>query len=135
MRDVSVSTEGRIKASLGTIGLLLCTLGLYGVLGTWVSRRSHEIGLRVSLGATPADVWGLVLRQGGKLSAAGIALGVPLTIVGSNLFSSFLLDVDSTDPTTYLVVTPLLLATTVAASLLPGRRAATADPLEALRDV
>ena len=82
MRDVSVSTESRIKASLGTIGLLLCALGLYGVLGTWVSRRSHEIGLRVSLGATPADVWGLVLRQGVKLSAAGIALGVPLTIVG-----------------------------------------------------
>jgi ABC-type lipoprotein release transport system permease subunit len=100
-----------------------------------VSRRSHEIGLRVLLGATLADVWGLVLWQGGKLSAAGIALGVPLTIVGSNLFSSFLLDVDSTDPTTYLVVTTLLLATTVAASLLPGRRAATADPLEALRNV
>ena len=120
--------------SLGTIGLLLCALGLYGVLGTWVSHRSHEIGLRVSLGATPGAVWGLVLRQGVKLAVTGIVVGVPLTIVGSMLFSSFLLDVGRTDPATYFGVTALLLVTTVAASLLPRRRAAMADPLVALRD-
>ncbi|HVR28143.1 MAG TPA: ABC transporter permease [Thermoanaerobaculia bacterium] len=122
------------SAILGAVGLALSGIGLYGVLGIWVGRRRHEIGLRIALGARPADVQRLVLRQGVAAALAGVAVGIPLAVAGSRLFGSFLVGMSSNDPWSYLAVSALLLASALLASLLPAYRAARCDPMALLKE-
>jgi putative ABC transport system permease protein len=115
------------------VALLLAIAGVYGVMAYTVSQRVPEIGLRVALGATPRDVLGLVLKDGGLLVAAGLALGTALTLGGSRLLSGLLFDVSARDPLVLLAVAGLVSLAALGACLVPGRRALKVDPLLALR--
>jgi len=114
-------------------GLLLAAFGLYGVLAFLVTRRRHEIGIRMAVGAKAGDVVGLVMRHGLALVGVGVALGVVGGGVASFSLRSLLFDVSVADPFTLGGATFVLLAVAVAASLLPSWRATKVDPLESLR--
>jgi predicted permease len=118
---------------LGTLALLLAGLGLYSVLAYTVSQRTHEIGVRVTLGAQQGDILQLVVWEGMLLVAAGLALGTAGGFGTSRLVASALFGVSASDPATYLAVVALLALVTLAACWLPARRAARTDPMEALR--
>jgi len=123
-----------LMASLGGLALLLTTLGLYGVTAYSVSRRTHEIGIRMALGALREAVFARVLADGLKLTAAGMALGICLAMLLGRGMSSLLYGVKPTDPITWLVVTTLVISTSLAALIVPARRALRIDPVEALRE-
>jgi len=120
-------------ASLGALGLILAVVGVYGVVSYNASQRQHEIGIRMALGAQPNSVLGLVIRQAVVLVAAGIAIGVIVTLGVNRILVSFLVGVTSYDPLTYLSVSALMLAAALLACYIPARRATKVDPLVALR--
>ncbi|MGE0866395.1 MAG: ABC transporter permease [Vicinamibacterales bacterium] len=125
-----------VAVLLGVFGVtaaLLSALGLYGVVAQSVTLRTREIGVRMSLGATAAEVRRMVLQQGLTLVAIGLALGLAATVGVSRLFASQLMGVSAYDPASYAVTTALLVATAAAACYLPARRAARLDPVQALR--
>ena len=113
--------------------LLLAAVGIYGVVAHAVARRTQEIGLRMALGASARSVAGLVLRQGLTPVGAGLVLGVAGALAISRVVASVLYQVSPTDPLTYVGVAALLALVATAACLVPARRAARVDPLEALR--
>jgi len=117
----------------GVMGLLLGALGIYGVLAFAVSQRRQEIGVRVALGATPRSVLALVIRQGMTLALAGVAAGVAGAVLLTRLMQAVLYEVRATDPATFATVIVVLLATALAASWLPARRALGIYPVQALR--
>jgi predicted permease len=117
----------------GAIGLVLSSVGLYGVMGYSVSRRTREIGIRIALGAQPGAVERLVLRQGFVLALIALALGWPAAWLLAKLAQSFLYGIRPHDAITF-VLAPLLLAfIALVASWIPARRAASVDPMQALR--
>jgi len=120
-------------AALGTLGLLLAMIGLYGVISYSTAQRTHEIGLRMALGANPWSVLAMVLRQGMVMISAGLALGLVAAGVLARAVSAFLVNVSPLDPVTYASVTGLLVAVALAACYIPGRRATKIDPMAALR--
>jgi predicted permease len=113
--------------------MLLAALGVYGLLAQVVRERVPEMGVRLALGARPADVVRLVFAEGGRLVVWGLAAGVGLSLVTARLFESFVFGVTPTDPATYLSVVVLLSVVALAACALPAWRAARIDPLRALR--
>jgi predicted permease len=115
------------------MALVLGVIGIYGVISYVVGQRRHEIGIRVALGARPGDVLRMVLGQGGKLAAAGIAGGVVVSLGLTRLLSTMLFAVSATDPVTFASVVALLVAVTLLASSIPARRALRVDPMMALR--
>jgi predicted permease len=121
-----------LLAALGGIGLVLAVIGLYGVLAYLVTQRSHEIGIRMALGATARDVLLLVTRQGMKLVIAGIAVGVVAAILATRLLQELLFGVTATDPVTFVAVALTLIISGVVASIIPARRATRVDPTRAL---
>jgi len=114
------------------IAVLLATIGVYGVVSYSVTQRTQEIGIRVALGARSMDVSGMVLREGLLLGGLGVALGLAAAVAATRLLSSLLFQVTPTDPVTLGTVAGLLLAVTLAATLLPARRATKVDPMVAL---
>ena len=124
---------GMMLGAFGILGLALASIGLYGVMSYSVSQRTHEIGIRMALGARAADVLGLVVRQGAALTAFGVVLGLFLAFALSRLVRGFLYGLAPTDPVTFGVVVLLLSAVALLASYLPARRAATVEPMRALR--
>lgn len=122
-----------LAAILGGMGLLLAMVGVYGVLSYGVSQRTRELGIRMALGAPRPAVVAMVVRQGLKTVAAGLALGLLLAFVVGRLVADFLVGVSPADPLTFLAVTLLLAAVAVPAALLPARRATRVDPVIALR--
>jgi putative ABC transport system permease protein len=118
---------------LGGLALALATIGIYGVVAYSVTQRTHEIGVRMAIGARPADVVRMVLGEGGRLAMAGVALGSALAIAGARLIRGLLFDVSATDPLTFAAVAAGLLAVALVASYVPARRATRVDPLVALR--
>jgi len=111
----------------------LSSVGLYGVMGYSVSRRTREIGIRIALGAQPGAVERLVLRQGFVLALIALALGWPAAWLLAKLAQSFLYGIRPHDAITF-VLAPLLLAfIALVASWIPARRAASVDPMQALR--
>jgi predicted lysophospholipase L1 biosynthesis ABC-type transport system permease subunit len=115
------------------LALTLSLIGVYGVLSQAVGERTREIGLRIALGAAPARVRGLVIRQGLLPAALGLGLGLVLALGATPLLRSQLYDVSTVDAPTYALVICLLLLTAFAAAWIPARRAARVDPLVALR--
>jgi putative ABC transport system permease protein len=115
------------------IALLLAVIGIYGVISFGVTERTHEIGLRVALGAQQTDILGMVLRQGLMLAFAGVTIGMLSAFGTTRLMSSLLFGTSPTDPVTYVAVVFLLAMVALAACYVPARRASQVDPMVALR--
>lgn len=113
--------------------LLLAAVGIYGLIAHSVSLRTHEIGIRVALGAQRKDVLRLILGEGARLTAIGLAIGVALSFAATRLISSLLFGVTATDPLTFVAVAVILCGVALLASYIPARRAMRFDPTEALR--
>ena len=130
-------TQPRFRSTLGgvfaLVGLLLAAFGLYGVLAFLVTRRQHEIGIRLAVGAREGDVVGLILKHGLGLVGVGAALGIVGGGLASVFLQSILFGVSLSDPLTLVGSTVLLFSVAVTASLLPAWKAAKVDPLDSLR--
>jgi len=117
----------------GAMALLLGTVGLYGVIAYSVSQRTREIGIRIALGAQQKEVTGMFVCQGLLLTGMGVAFGLAAAFAVMRLMSSLLFHVSPVDPLTYVVVTVGLVTAALVASYMPSRRAASVNPVEALR--
>jgi len=117
----------------GGIGLLLVTIGVYSVLAYTTARRTHEIGIRMALGAEGSDVQGMVIRMGLRLVGIGVGIGLIVSVAIGRVIATQLWGVSAYDPWTLVCVPALLLITGIVACWLPARRAASVDPLVALR--
>ena len=122
-----------VVTAIGLLGFLLAVTGLYGVIAYSVSRRTREIGIRMAIGADPANVARLVLRQGFTLAVIGTAIGLALALAASKLLSSLLSGISPRDPLVYLLAPTLLVGVSLLACYVPARRATRVDPVKALR--
>ncbi len=123
----------RMVTTIGLVGLLLAIIGLYSVVAYAVSRRTREIGIRMAVGARPANVLRMVLGQGLTFTAIGVALGLAIATSTSHLLQAFVVGVSPRDPSILIGVPAILTAVMLAACWLPARRAARVDPIRALR--
>jgi putative ABC transport system permease protein len=130
----AVRSGGRMFLLFGLIALGLAVVGLYGVKSYLVSRRTREIGIRVALGARPADVLGMVLKEGAVVAGVGVAIGLPLAALLGMALSSLLYEVKPLDPVVFTTAPAVLAAAAMVATWLPARRATRVTPLTALRD-
>jgi ABC-type antimicrobial peptide transport system permease subunit len=136
MLQESITPQRFSAQLLGVFALtavLLAALGLYGLLASFVTQRTREIGVRVALGAQPGDVVGLIVRQGLTLVAIGLVIGLAGALVATQSMKSVLFGVQPFDPLTFASVAAALAAIGAIASLLPAWRAARVDPVRALR--
>jgi ABC-type antimicrobial peptide transport system permease subunit len=117
----------------GVLAALLVATGLYGTHSFRVSRRTTEIGIRMALGASRAQVLGMVLRESLWVLVAGLAVGIPLTFFAARPLKSMLYQMSPLDPISFVVAIAAMIAVSVCAVLLPARRAASIDPMQALR--
>lgn len=119
--------------AFGILALALAAIGLYGVISYAVAQRTHEVGIRLALGAQPAQVLRLVVRQGTLLTGIGLLIGIAGALAGARLIAHFLFGVSAADPITFAGVCAVLGAVAALASYIPARRAARVDPIVALR--
>jgi predicted permease len=122
-----------LLATFAGVALALGAVGVYGVVAYAVARRTREIGVRMALGARATDVLGMVLREGGVLTGAGVTLGIAGALIASRVLASFLFGVTPTDPAVFVAVPGVLAAVALGACVIPARRAARVDPATALR--
>jgi putative ABC transport system permease protein len=123
----------RLFGIFGGLGLMLAAVGIYGVMSYLVVQRTHEIGVRVALGASRGDVLQMVLVRGLKTTVLGVVAGIAGSLAVTRMIASFLFGVKNTDPTTYSIVALVLTAVAMAACYVPARRATKVDPAVALR--
>ena len=134
--DGEMSEALRLRFFLGlfsVLGIVLGTIGVYGVVSYSVQRRSAEFGIRMALGAEPRLLLGTVVRQGMLPVALGVIAGTAVALLASRTLSGFLFEVQPTDPVSVLVAAGALLAAGMLAALVPAVRASSADPAAALR--
>ncbi len=122
----------QVLAVFGFIALALAAMGIYGVTAFSVAQRRREIGVRVALGAEPADVHRMVVQGALRLALLGIAVGVAASLALTGLLETLLYDVSTTDPVTFLTVPIVLAVVAATAAWLPARRAVRLDPRDAL---
>ncbi len=123
-----------LVGSFGLLALLLAAVGIYGVVAFATRQRTHEIGIRIALGAGRRDVLRLVVGQGLKLALIGVSVGIAAALVLTQFLASRLYGVKPADPLTFIAVSLILIAVTLAACYIPARRAAKVDPMVALRN-
>ena len=136
IEDRTLVTErlvAQVSTGFGALALLVACVGLYGILAYSVARRTREIGLRLALGATRAGVLWMVLRESLALVGLGFAIGIPAALAASRLIRTMLYGLTPTNPATIGAAFLILLATSTAAAYIPARRAASVDPMTALR--
>jgi predicted permease len=122
-----------VSGTLGIVGLILAGIGIYGVTAYAVTRRTREIGIRIALGARPADVVTMVLREGLSLTLIGSAVGLLLAAAVSRVLASFLFGIPPIDPITFTMTAGLFVVIGLIACHVPMRRATRIDPTQALR--
>jgi predicted permease len=121
-----------LAAALGLLGLVLAVVGVYGVISYAASQQTHEIGIRIAMGAQPANILRMIFKHGLLIVAAGLVFGIVAAIGASTIVGNFLI-VSATDPVTYLTVSLLLSAVALLACYIPARRAMKVDPMVALK--
>ena len=122
-----------VTGALGLVGLLLATVGLYGMMAWSVGRRTREMGVRVALGARQSDVLGMIVSEGMRLAVVGVCIGLILAAATTRLLSKFLFSVSPLDAITFIGMSVVFVVVALVASYLPARRAAAADPMSSLR--
>jgi putative ABC transport system permease protein len=127
------SMAATFSLAFGVLAILLSAVGLYSVMAYVVSQRTREVGIRMALGADRGDVMKMITRQGMRLAATGVGIGLVLSLALAQVLSSLLIGVSGYDVSTFILVPTLLAAVALVACYLPARRATKVDPLVALR--
>jgi predicted permease len=122
-----------LSGFLGVLSMVLVAIGLYGVMAYSVARRSGEIGIRLALGARPASVLSMILREGAALALGGVALGILAAVASSRLIAAMLFGITPTDTTAFAGAVVAMVLAALLATMLPARRASRVDPMSALR--
>jgi len=122
-----------LLGSFGVLGLVLAMVGIYGVISYGVTLRTHEIGVRMTLGAQPASILRMTIREGMLLASAGVAIGICGALALGRVLQSLLFEIKPTDPATFVGVATALLIVALAACWIPAQRAMKIEPMEALR--
>jgi predicted permease len=139
MDEVVDESEGELRVMLALLGVfaamatIIALIGLYGVISYSVAQRTKEIGIRRALGAQRQNIFALIMRDGLRLAMAGVLLGLGGALIFARLLQGLLFHISSTDPLTYLGIAFLFSVIALAASYVPAQRAASIDPLAALR--
>jgi ABC-type antimicrobial peptide transport system permease subunit len=126
-------SAAELSSAFGGLGLFLSCIGVYGTMAYRVSRRTHEIGVRLALGARESDVLWLVTKECLILVVVGLVTGVPIALASTRMIASQLFGIGATDPLTLAVAAVLLVLAALGASYVPARRATRVDPMVALR--
>jgi len=122
-----------LAAAMGILGLMLAVIGVYGVVSYMTAQRTHEIGIRLALGARRGEILRMIVRQGALMVVPGTVIGVLAAFALARLARSVLVGVSPADPFTFAGISALLTTVALAASLIPARRATRVDPMVALR--
>ena len=134
--DLSISQQrlvARLSISFGALAVFLVLVGLYGTLSYSVTRRTTEIGLRMALGARRREVIEMVLRESAQIACLGLVIALPVAFAFARILKSMLFGLSSADPIACLAALTGIAAVTIGATLFPARRAASIDPMRALR--
>jgi macrolide transport system ATP-binding/permease protein len=123
----------QLTATMGLLGLILAVVGVYSVVSYAAAQRTHEIGIRMALGAAPGDILSMVLRENVAMVAIGLALGLVLAFAGTRAIANLIVGIRASDPATFVAMLALLSLITLAACWIPARRATRVSPLTALR--
>ena len=124
----------QLLGAFAGLALVITTIGIYGVISYAVSQRTHEIGVRMALGAQRSDVLRMVIWRGMRLTLVGVALGLAAALALTRIMKNLLFEVSATDPSTFALIALLLVAVALIGSYIPARRAAKVDPLLAIRN-
>jgi ABC-type antimicrobial peptide transport system permease subunit len=122
-----------VSGLFGALAVTLACMGLYGVMAYTVARRTNEIGIRMALGARPADVLAMVLREGLLVVIIGVAAGVPIALLTTHVVQKLLFGINATDPVTIGAAAALMILVSSIAGFVPAWRAMRVDPMVALR--
>ena len=133
LSTIAVRIGGTFVGAFGLLALVLAAIGVYGVTSYTTNQRTHEIGIRLALGASRADVLRLMLGRGIVLTLLGLVIGLVMSFGVTRFLQSLLLGVSSTDALTFVAVALLLSAVVLVACFIPARRAMRVDPMQALR--